>query len=176
MIPMCWPCFTANVKRGYFYMTKGQQCNEYIRGVFATIKNYILSVYRVRVLKPFRISHIILGPLSQENLTLSHVNNKGADQSVHPASLMRAFVICSLESIIITSYQSSLSHETKLLKEYLPVSESQPFYINWSGRTAKSIFMESAQLLCRTIPDLRPRSFRIYPHWRHWGMSLSKTH
>ena len=28
--------------------------------------------------------------------TLPHVNNKGADQSAHPASLMRAFVICSL--------------------------------------------------------------------------------
>ena len=33
-------------------------------------------------------------------MTLSHVNNKGTDQSAHPASLMCAFVICSLESII----------------------------------------------------------------------------
>ena len=31
---------------------------------------------------------------------MSHVNNKGTDQSAHPASLMGAFVICSLESII----------------------------------------------------------------------------
>ena len=71
----------------------------YIHVVFATKKNYLLSLYRVRVLKPFRISHIKLGPLSCKNLTLSHVNNKGADQSAHPASLMRAFVTCSLESI-----------------------------------------------------------------------------
>ena len=71
----------------------------YLHGVFATIKNYLLSLYRVRVLKPFRISHIKLGPLSWKNLTLSHVNNKVADQSAHPASLMRAFVTCSLESI-----------------------------------------------------------------------------
>ena len=28
--------------------------------------------------------------------TLPHVNNKGADQSAHPDSLMCAFVICSL--------------------------------------------------------------------------------
>ena len=72
-------------------MTEGQQCNEYIHRVFATIKNYLLSIYRNRILKTFRISHIKLGPLSQENLTLWHVNNKGADQSAHPASLMCAF-------------------------------------------------------------------------------------
>ena len=81
-------------------MTKGQRCNEYIHGVFATIKNYILLLYHVRVVKPFRISHLILRPLSQENLTLSHVNNKGTDKSAHLACLMGSFVICSLESII----------------------------------------------------------------------------
>ena len=81
-------------------MTKGQQCNEYIHGVLATIKNYLLLLYLVRVAKPFCISHIILRPLSRENLTLSHVNNKGTDQSAHPACLIGAFVICSLESII----------------------------------------------------------------------------
>ena len=81
-------------------MTKGQQCNEYIHGVFATIKNYLLLLYHVRVVKPFRISHIILRPLSRENLTLSHVNEKGTDQSAHLASLIGAFVTCSLESII----------------------------------------------------------------------------
>ena len=36
----------------------------YIHGVFAAIKNYLLSLYRIRVLKPFHISHIKLGPLS----------------------------------------------------------------------------------------------------------------
>ena len=34
-----------------------------IHRVFATIKNYLLSLYCVRVLKPLRISHIKLGPL-----------------------------------------------------------------------------------------------------------------
>ena len=100
MMPMCRPCMASDSKSGYIYMTKGQQYNEYIHGVFATIKNYLLLLYHVRVVKPFRISHIILRPLSRENLTLSHVNNKCTDQSAHPASLMGAFVICSLESII----------------------------------------------------------------------------
>ena len=99
-MPMCRPCVASDSKSGYVYMMKGQQCNKYIHGVFATIKNYLLLLYHVRVVKPFRISHIILRPLSRGNLTLSHVNNKGTDQSAHPASLMGAFVICSLESII----------------------------------------------------------------------------
>ena len=99
-MPMCRPCVASDSKSGYVYMTKGQQCTDYIHGVVATIKNYLLLLYNVRVVKPFRISHIILWPLSQENQTLSHVNNKGKDQSAHPASLTGAFVICSLESII----------------------------------------------------------------------------
>ena len=100
MMPMCGPCVACDSKSGYVYMMKGQQCNEYIHGVFATIKNYLLLLYHVRVVKPFRISHILLRPLSRENLTLSHVNNKGTDQSAHLSSLMGAFVIRSLESII----------------------------------------------------------------------------
>ena len=107
-MPMCRPCLASDSKSGYVYMTKGQQCNEYIHGVFATIKNYLLLLYHVRVVKPFRISHIILRPLSRENLTLLHMNNKSTDQSAHPDSLMDAFVICSLESII--AYQQNLVH------------------------------------------------------------------
>ena len=99
-MPMCRPCVASNSKSMYVYMTKGQQCNKYIHGVFATIKNYLLLLYHVRVVKHFRISHIILRPLLRENLTLSHVNNKGTDQSAHQANLRGAFVICSLESII----------------------------------------------------------------------------
>ena len=68
--------------------------------VFATIKNNLFLLNHVRVVKPFRISHIVLRPLSRENLTLSLVNNKGTGQSAGRASLMGAFVICSLESII----------------------------------------------------------------------------
>ena len=97
---MCRPCVASDSKSGYVYMTKGQQCNEYIHGVLATIKNYLLLLYHVRFVKPFRISHIIPRPLSRENLALLHVNNKGTDQSAHPARLMGAFVICSLESNI----------------------------------------------------------------------------
>ena len=105
---MCRPCVANDSMSGYVYMTKGQQCNAYIHGVLATIKNYLLVLYHVRVVKPFRISHIILRPLSRENLTLSHVNNKSTDQSAHSPNLMGAFVICSLESII--AKQPNLVH------------------------------------------------------------------
>ena len=37
---------------------------------------------------------------TQENLSSGFENNKGADQAVHPHSLISAFVICLLETII----------------------------------------------------------------------------
>ena len=110
-MPMCRACVDSDSNSGYVYMTKEQQCNEYIHRVFTTIKNYLLLLYHVRVVKPFCISHIILRPLSRENLTLSHVNNKGTDQSARLASLMGAFVICSLESII--AKQQNLVHSKR---------------------------------------------------------------
>ena len=124
-MPMCRPCVASNSKSGYIYMTKGQQCNEYIHRVFATIKNYLLLLYHVRVVKHFHISHIILRPLLRENLTLSHVNNKGTDQSAHQASLMGAFVNCSLESII--------AKQLNLVHSKLQASIEQGFFSKmWS--------------------------------------------
>ena len=109
-------------------MTKGQECNEYIHRVFATIKNYLLLLYHVRVVKYFRISHIILRPLLRENLTLSHVNNKGTYQSAHQASLMGAFVICSLESII--AKQLKLIH-SKLQASIEQADFSKMWWKSW---------------------------------------------
>ena len=39
---------------------------------------------------------------AQENLSLGFANNKGADQPVHPYSLIKAFVILLLKRIIHT--------------------------------------------------------------------------
>ena len=38
--------------------------------------------------------------LMQDNLSLGFANNKDTDQPAHPCSLISAFVICLLESII----------------------------------------------------------------------------
>ena len=44
---------------------------------------------------------------SGENLTLLHVNTKGADQPAHPHSLISTFVIRYPESIIVKFQYSS---------------------------------------------------------------------
>ena len=44
MMPMCRPCVAGDSKSGYVYMTKGQQCNKYIHGVFATKKELSIVV------------------------------------------------------------------------------------------------------------------------------------
>ena len=39
--------------------------------------------------------------MSWENLFMAYANNKGADQPAHLRSLIRAFVVCCLDSIIL---------------------------------------------------------------------------
>ena len=46
---------------------------------------------------------------TQENLSSVFANNKGADQPAHPRSLISAFVICLLESIIYKLATSKIS-------------------------------------------------------------------
>ena len=40
--------------------------------------------------------------LMHENLALFQVNKKGADQTVHPHSLISTFIVCCVESLIVT--------------------------------------------------------------------------
>ena len=56
------------------------------------------SVYYFRAAR--RVLHHIYLALTQENLSLVFGNNKGADQTVHLGSLISAFVIRLLESIL----------------------------------------------------------------------------
>ena len=46
---------------------------------------------------------------SRETLTLLHANNKGADQPVHPRSLINTFVYYSLESTSAEHATSKIS-------------------------------------------------------------------
>ena len=43
---------------------------------------------------------LVNGPSRNKTCLRGFANNKGADQSAHPCSLISAFVICLLESII----------------------------------------------------------------------------
>ena len=109
-------------------------------------KESSIVIYHVRVVKPFRISHIIIRPLSPENMTLSHMNNKGTDQSAHPASLIGAFFICSLESII--------ANQLNLVHSKLQASmEQADFSKMWSEIVKKhdTAHIESAYYPNRTV-------------------------
>ena len=57
-----------------------------------------LFAYMISTLSHWQ-AHI--GATSWENLFLSYANNKGADQPAHPRSLISAFVVRCLDSIIL---------------------------------------------------------------------------
>ena len=42
----------------------------------------------------------VIEPGHEKMCLMSYVNNKGADQPAHPRSLISAFVVCCLDSII----------------------------------------------------------------------------
>ena len=53
--------------------------------------------------QPRNAQHIIFfidKPGHEKVCPMSYVNNKGADQPAHPRSLISAFVVCYLDSII----------------------------------------------------------------------------
>ena len=50
-----------------------------------------------------------IGSVTRENVLQGFANNKGADQPTHPRSLVSAFVIRLLESIISKSPTSQIS-------------------------------------------------------------------
>ena len=52
------------------------------------------------VLWAFKTVSFIKWATSWENLFMPYANNKGTDQPVHPHSLISAFVVCCLDSII----------------------------------------------------------------------------
>ena len=54
-----------------------------------------VTIYRAAI-----ESLLLMGFDERENLTLLYANNKGGDQHAHLSSLISAFVICCLESII----------------------------------------------------------------------------
>ena len=65
------------------------------------------------------------------------VNNKGADQPVHPCSLINAFVISLLENIISKFATSKIS-----LSQLVSVAEQADLGMTWS-ETPKTGFLAS---------------------------------
>ena len=55
------------------------------------------------------MKYFTLGTMSQENLTLLHANTCGADQPVHLHSLISAYVIRSLASMVAKYATATIS-------------------------------------------------------------------
>ena len=51
----------------------------------------------------------IYKPGHEKMCLMSYANNKGADQPAHPRSLVSAFVVCSLDSIISLDSTAEIS-------------------------------------------------------------------
>ena len=73
---------------------------------------------------------------SWENLFLLYANDKGADQPAHPRSLISAFVVCCLDSII------SLLAKSKISRLGLAsVAGQASLCLTWSQMPRTGIFM-----------------------------------
>ena len=90
---------------------------------------------------------------SWENLSMPYANNKGADQPAHPRSLISAFVIRSLDSIIPLLGTADIS------RPYLAsAAEQAGLSLNWS-ETPKTDFLMTCSYRVRfscgnSIPGL----------------------
>ena len=69
--------------------------------------------------------------LIQVTLTSLHANNKGADQPAHPCSVISAFVICSLESVI--AKLAKLSIDIVCLFDFISYIPSSIFQLYRDG-------------------------------------------
>ena len=52
---------------------------------------------------------LVKEPRHEKNLLMPYANNKDADQPAHPCSLISAFVVCCLDSIISLVFISETS-------------------------------------------------------------------
>ena len=73
---------------------------------------------------------------------MSNANNKGADQPAHPLSLISAFVVRWLDSVL------SLVFVTKLSSLWLAsVAEQTSLSLTWSETPEDTFFHDVAQIL-----------------------------
>ena len=79
-----------------------RECNIYIILTFYNLQR-IQSLNNVSSLMGFCLEwcNVNMGLTTPENLTLIYANNKGADHTAHLCSLISAFVIHFLESMIV---------------------------------------------------------------------------
>ena len=72
---------------------------------------------------------------------MPYANNKGADQPAHPRSLISAFVVCSLDSLIPPVSISKISSPN-----IASVAEQAGLSLTWSETPEDTFFHDEAQL------------------------------
>ena len=75
---------------------------------------------------------------------MSYANNKGADQSAHPRSLISAFVVRCLDSVISLVSVSKIS-SLKLAS----VAEQASLSLNWSETPEDTFSHDEAHIIVR---------------------------
>ena len=91
--------------------------------------------------------------------------NKGTDQSAHPASLMRVFVVCSLESIIATL---NLAH-SKLQASILSLLMSRLVLARFGRKPWRHVFLRRSTYWARSLS--LPNCY-----YSSWSKALSYFH
>ena len=88
----------------------------------------------------FRIVTTLIGPGHAKMCLMPYANNKGADQTAHPCSLISAFVVRSLDSII------SLVSRSKISRFWLvSVAEQVGLNVTWSQTLEDTFSLDGAQ-------------------------------
>ena len=83
----------------------------------------------------------IIEPGHEKTCRMSYANNKGADQPAHPRSLISAFVVCCLDSVI------SLVSVTKISSLMLAsIAEQAGLSLTWSETPKDTFSHDEAQL------------------------------
>ena len=87
---------------------------------------------------------VLLEPGHQKTCLMSHANNKGADQPAHPRSLISAFVVRCLDSVMPLVSVANIS--SLMLAS---VAEQASLSLTWSETPEDTFSRDEAHLDCR---------------------------
>ena len=91
--------------------------------------------------------HRLIWAMTWENLFLPYRNNEGADQPAHPRSLISAFVIRCLDSIIPLVYRYPKFQASSLVS----VGKQTGLSLGWSEKPKTGFLMTWLVYLCRAL-------------------------
>ena len=90
----------------------------------------------------FTTFYSVNGPGYAKTCLMPYANNKGADQPAHPRSLISAFVVRSLDSIISLVSRSEISRFSLVF-----VAAQAGLNLNWSQTPEDTFSFDGAQVI-----------------------------